>query len=149
MRRLHHRVFDQSRAGRAYEVAAWANAASAFAIAGGVAWTLWPRYSTNAIGIGVAVFVVAFVGLRFSLAHRMTVWIAATVGTLTIASLGAGLAWVFAHAVESPAAPSIGAAIGALIAAIAPAWSYAHLARRRADSIRDSLIDPVSVPHSR
>lgn len=148
-RRLHHLIFDQSRAGRAYEVAAWANGASALAIALGVGWLLWPRVAENAIWIALVAAVVAFVGLRLSLAHRMTVWIAATTGTLTIASLGAALAWVFGHVIETPAAPSVAAAIGALAAAALPAWSYAHLAARRARDVRDSLIDPVSVPASR
>ena len=76
-------------------------------------------------------------------------WIAAGFGTLTIAALGGALAWLFGHAVESPAAPSIAAVLGALFASLGPAWSYAHLARRRAEDVRDSLLAPVSVPHSR
>jgi hypothetical protein len=146
---LHHAVFHASREGRAGEIAAWANGASAFAIAAGVTALGWSRLSMHAAWIGLAVGIVTFAGLRLSLAHRVTVWIAAAFGTLTIAALGGGLAWLFAHVVESPAAPSIAAVLGALAAALAPAWSYAHLAKRRKENVRDSLISPVSVPHSR
>ncbi|MDB4937669.1 MAG: hypothetical protein JWP87_4641, partial [Labilithrix sp.] len=50
----------------------------------------------HAAWIGLAVGIVSFAGLRLSLAHRVTVWIAAAFGTLTIAALGGGLAWLFA-----------------------------------------------------
>ena len=151
-RTAHHAVFHASRGGRAAEIAAWANAASSLAVAGGVVAVTWSQLAlapAHAAWIGLLAGVVAFVGLRLSLAHRFTVWIAAAFGTLTIAALGGALAWLFAHVVESPAAPSVAAVLGAVFAALGPAWSYAHLARRRAEADRDSLIAPVSVPRSR
>jgi hypothetical protein len=78
------------------------------------------------------------------------VWVAAVAGTVTISALGGSVAWLFAHVVDSALAPSIAAVAGALGAALAPAWGYAQLVRRRAEHIRDSLIDPpVSAPTSR
>ena len=151
-RAVHHAVFHASREGRAAEIAAWANAASSVAVGAGVAVVVWSQLAllpASAAWIGLVAGVVAFVGLRLALAHRLTVWIAAGFGTLTLAALGGSLAWLFGHVVESPAAPSIAAVLGALVAALAPAWSYAHLARRRAEDVRDSLIAPVSVPRSR
>ena len=149
LRLLRHAVFQASRKGRAGEIAGWANGASALAVAAGVTALGWPQLSMHAAWIGLAVGVISFGGLRLALAHRVTVWIAATLGTVTVAALGGGLAWLFAHVVERPAVPSIAAVVGALGAAIAPAWSYAHLAKRRKENVPDSLISPVSVPHSR
>ncbi|MBX3189885.1 MAG: hypothetical protein KF819_22860 [Labilithrix sp.] len=148
-RTVHHAVFDESREGRAAEVAAWSNAASALALGAGATALAWSRSGSRALAIGAATFVVAFVLLRLLLAHRVSVWFAAALGTLTVSALGGGLAWVFAHVVEHPAAPSIGAAIGALLAAALPAWSYGTIARRRRDEIPDSLLEPVSLPRSR
>lgn len=138
-----------SREGRASEIAIWSNAASALVVAGGVAALTWPQLPGHAAWIGLGAGIVAFIGLRLSLAHRWTVWIAAAFGTLTIAALGGGLAWLFGHVLESPSAPSIAAVLGAIAAALAPAWSYAHLARRRSEGRRDSLLEPISVPRSR
>ena len=146
---MHHAVFDVSREGRASEIAIWSNAASALAVAGGVVALTWAQLPVHAAWIGLGAGVVAFVGLRLSLVHRWTVWIAAAFGTLTIAALGGGLAWLFGHVLESPSAPSIAAVLGAIGAALAPAWSYAHLARRRSEGRRDSLLEPISVPRSR
>jgi hypothetical protein len=148
-RRLRHAVFDESRAGRAAEVAAWANAASAVGVGVGVAALTWGRLSGNAVWIGVVVAVVTFAGLRLSLAHRITMWISAVVGTLSVAAIGGTIAWVFGHVIESGAAPSIAGVLGAVVSASLPAWSYAHIARRRANDVPDSLLEPVSVPHSR
>jgi hypothetical protein len=143
-------VFEVSREGRAAEIAAWSNAATALAVAGAVASVAWSRVHVHALTIGLACGLVAFVALRFALAHRVTVWVAAVAGTLTISALGGSAAWLFAHVVDSALAPSIAAVAGALGAALAPAWGYAQLARRRAEHIRDSLIDPpVSGPTSR
>lgn len=142
LRFLHHLVFDASRAGRSSEVAAWSNGLAALGLGGG-AYALtrsWP----GAIGVVVLVFVL----LRGALAHRHTVWIPACLGTLTVAAIGGGLAWLFGHVIEVPAAPSIAAVLGAFLSALAPAWAYATLAQRRTRAIRDSLIDPVSVPPS-
>jgi hypothetical protein len=150
VRRLRHAVFDESRAGRAAEVAAWSNAASALAVAAGTGALLWSHVGVHAIWVGLGVSALTFAGLRLSLAHRLTVWIAAVIGTLTIASFGGSLAWLFAHVIETPSAPSIAGVLGADVAALLPAWAYSHLARRRANDVRDSLLDPVSVPpHSR
>jgi len=87
--------------------------------------------------------------LRLALTHRLTVWFAATVGTLTVAAAAGAFAWLFAHVIEVAAAPSIAAIIGALLASLAPAWSYAQIARQRAGDVRDSLVEPVSAPRSR
>ena len=110
---------------------------------GGAAYALtrsWP----GAIGAVVLVFVL----LRGALAHRNTVFIPASLGTLAVAAVGGGLAWLFGHVIEVPSAPSIAAVLGAVLSALAPAWAYATLAQRRARDIRDSLVDPVSVPPS-
>ena len=146
---VHHAIFDASRGGRASEIASWANAASALAVAAGVAAALWSRLGSDALWAGLGALVVVFVGLRLSLAHRVTVWIAAAFGTLTIAALGGSLAWLFGHVVEVPDAPSIAAVLGALAAALAPAWSYTQLARLRSERVRDSLLEPLSAPRSR
>jgi hypothetical protein len=98
----------------------------------------------SSLWIGLVAGAVTMIVLRLALAHRYTVWLAATLGTLTIGALGGLLAWLFAHALEMPSAPSIAGAIGAVLAALAPAWSYAHLAGRRAENVRDSLVDPIS-----
>jgi hypothetical protein len=148
-RSVHHAIFHASREGRASEIAGWANAASALAVAAGIVVFTWARLPVHAAWIGVFAGLVTFVGLRLSLAHRFTLWIAAAFGTLTVAALGGALAWLFGHLVESPAAPSIAAVLGAVAAALIPAWGYAHLARRRAANVRDSLIEPISVPGSR
>jgi hypothetical protein len=150
-RRVRHAVFDESRAGRAAEIALWSNGASALAVAASAGALLWSRLSLHAVWIALALGVVTFAGLRLSLAHRVTVWIAAFAGTLTIAALGGSFAWVFAHVLEMPDAPSVAGVLGALVAALLPAWSYAQLARRRANHVRDSLLDPISgpAPHSR
>ncbi len=143
VRFVHHLVFDASRAGRSSEIAAWSNAFASLAIGAG-AFALarsWP--------IGFGAFVLAFALLRASLAHRLTVWIAASLGTLAVGALGGGLTWLFAHVIDMPSAPSIAAVLGAIGSSLAPAWAYANLAQRRADDVRDSLIHPVSVPPSR
>jgi hypothetical protein len=142
-----HVVFDASRVGRAGEIAAWSNAASALAVAVGTGALLWSRFAINAAWLGLFTGVATFVALRLALAHRYTVWISALVGTLTIAALGAGVAWLFGHVIEAPHAPSVAAALGAILAALAPAWAYGQLAQRRASSERDSLMSPV--PSSR
>ena len=146
---LRHAIFDESRQGRAAEIAGWSNAASAVVIAAGVGAFTWSRLGLHAVWVGLAVGAITLALLRLALAHRTTVWIASTLGTLTLATLGGSLAWLFAHVLEIPSAPSIAAILGALGAALAPAWSYAQLARRRAEHIRDSLIEPISVPRSR
>jgi hypothetical protein len=144
-----HVVFDASRQGRAAEIAAWANAASAFAVAGGTAALLWARFASHAAWIGLLAGAVSLLVLRLALTHRYTVWFAAVVGTLTVAAAGGSVAWLFGHVVEAPSAPSIAAVLGSLGAALPPAWGYSQLAKRRANDDRDSLIDPVSVPSSR
>ena len=149
-RALQHALFHESRQGRAAEVASWSNAASAVAIAAGVTACAWSSLPVHSAWLGLLAGALTFIGLRLTLANRFTVWIAATVGTLTVAALGGGLAWLFAHVLESAAAPSIAAVAGALLAAALPAWSYAHVARRRAEGVRDSLVEPpISAPRSR
>lgn len=149
LRAIRHAVFDESRGGRAAEIAAWSNGASAVAIAAAVTALGWERLPVHAAWVGLLSGALALVVLRFSLTHRLTVWFAAAVGTLTVAAVGGALAWLFAHVVEIAAAPSIAAVGGALLAALAPAWSYASIARRRAEDVRDSLVEPVSAPRSR
>ena len=142
LRFVHHLVFDASRAGRSAEIAAWSNGLAALGLGGG-AYALtrsWP----GALGVAVLVFVL----LRGALAHRHTVWVPATLGTLAVGAVGGALAWLFGHVVEVPSAPSIAAVLGAVLSALAPAWAYANFAQRRARDIRDSLVDPVSVPPS-
>ena len=148
-RAVHHGVFDASRVGRASEIAAWSNAASAFAVALGTTALLWTRFATNAAWLGLLAGALALLVLRLALAHRYTVWISAAVGTLTLSSVGGALGWIFGHVVETPSAPSVAAVLGALLAALAPAWAYSQLAKRRASGARDSLIDPISAPTSR
>jgi hypothetical protein len=148
-RAAHHVVFDASRVGRAGEIAAWSNGASGLAVALGMTALLWARFGSNATWLGLLAGAVTLLVLRLALAHRYTVWISALIGTLTIASLGGGVAWLFGHVVESPSAPSVSAVLGALLAALGPAWAYAQLAKRRARAERDSFIDPISVPSSR
>lgn len=144
-----HIVFDASRQGRAAEIAAWSNAASAFGVALGTTALLWTRFGGNAAWLGLVAGAVTLLVLRLALAHRYTLWFSAVVGTLTTASLGAAVAWLFGHVVEAPVAPSLAAVLGAVLAALAPAWAYSQLAQRRGSSDRDSLIDPISVPSSR
>lgn len=146
-RAIHHVVFDASRVGRAGEIAAWANAASAFAIAVATGALLWARFATHAAWLGLVAGLVTLLVLRLALAHRYTVWISALIGTLTVASVGATAGWLFGHVVETPNAPSIAAAFGAILAALAPAWAYGQVAQRRANAERDSLLSPV--PSSR
>jgi hypothetical protein len=149
VRAADHVVFDASRVGRAGEIAAWSNGASALAAALGTTALLWNRFGTSAAWLGLVAGAVTLLVLRLALAHRYTVWISAAVGTLTIASLGASVAWLFGHVVEAAAAPSVAAVLGALLAGLAPVWAYAQLAKRRANAERDSFIDPVSIPSSR
>ena len=118
-------------------------------MAAGVTALAWDRLPFHSAWLGLAAGALTMVVLRLALAHRFTVWIAASIGTLTIGALGGFLVWLFAHVIEAPAAPSIGAVVGAILAALAPAWSYAHLARQRAGNVRDSLVDPISARPSR
>ena len=111
---------------------------------GVAAWSELALPPTRAVWVGLVGFAFAFVGLRVALAHRSTLWIAAGFGTLTVAAVGGSLAWLFGHLLDGPSAPSIAAVLGAVVAALGPAWGYARLARRRAEGVRDSLIEPVS-----
>ena len=149
LRAVDHAIFDASRVGRAGEIAAWSNAASALAVALGATALLWTEFAYSAGWFGLGAGVVSLVLLRLALTHRFTVWLSACAGTLTIAALGSSVAWLFGHMVEAPWAPSVAAVLGGVLAAVLPAWAYSQLARRRANAERDSLIDPVSVPSSR
>lgn len=145
-RALRSAIFVESRQGRAAEIAGWSNAASAVAVAACAVALAWSRLASNALWLGLATGAITLFLLRLALTNRVTVWIASVLGTLTVAGLGGALTWVFAHVVEMPTLPPIAAVLGAFLASLGPAWSYAQLARRRADSIRDSFIDPISVP---
>jgi hypothetical protein len=124
-------------------VAAWSNAAAAVGVGAGCFWLF------RSWILALVACIVTFAGLRLALAHRVTVWFAASFGTLAVAAVGGGFAWLFAHLLEAPQLPSIAAVFGAVLSATVPAWSYARLALRRAEHVPDSLIDPVSVPSSR
>jgi hypothetical protein len=142
LRGLHHAIFNASRDGRSAEIAAWSNAIASLGLGAGT-YVLSHSLPGTAL-----VPVIAFVLLRAALAHRLTVWIAASLGTLAVAALGGGLAWLFAHVIEIPAVPSLAAIFVAVLSALVPAWAYARLAQRRGANIRDSLVDPISVPPS-
>ncbi len=142
-------MLDESRGGRAAEIAAWSNGASAVIVAAAITVIGWNRLPLHAAWAGLCGGALMLVVLRLALTHRLTVWLAAAAGTLTVAAAGGALAWLFAHVLEEAAAPSIAAVIGALVAALAPAWSYAQIARQRAGDERDSLVEPISAPHSR
>jgi len=142
-RAVHHAIFHASREGRSAEIAFWSNTVAAVGLGGGAFYL--ERSWLLAAGVAVA----AFVLLRIALAHRVTVWIAASFGTLAVSAAGGGLAWLFAHVIESPSAPAIAAILGAVATATVPAWAYGNLAQRRAEAIPDSLFEPISVPSSR
>jgi hypothetical protein len=149
IRTLAHAVFDESRGGRAAEIAAWSNAAAAVAVALAIIVAGWDRLAVHAAWLGLGAGAITLLVLRLALTNRLTVWIAALAGTLTVAAIAGVLAWLFGHVVEIAQAPSIAAVAGALLGALAPAWGYGHIARRRASDVRDSLVDPVSAPRSR
>ncbi len=142
MRAVHHAIWSESREGRAAEIVAWSNAAAALGV-GAQAFVLGAS-----VGVAVAVAVLAFLLLRLALVHRVTVWIAAAFGTVAVAGAAGGLAWLFAHVVENPAAPPIAAAAAGVLTALVPTRAYVQLARRRANDVRDSLIEPVSARSS-
>jgi hypothetical protein len=143
LRSIHHAIVYESSAGAASEIAAWANVVPAVAAGAGA----WLASSSSAVALGCAL--VVYVALRLALANRVTVWIAATLGTLGVAAAGGALAWLFAHAVEHPSAPPIAAVAGALASAAAPAWAYAQIARRRLDDVPDSgFLRAPSMPPS-
>lgn len=142
LRAVHHAVFHESREGRAAEVVAWSNAGAALG-AGAQAFVLGAS-----VAVSVAIAVLAFVLLRLALLHRVTVWIAAAFGTIAVAGAAGGLAWLFAHVVENPAAPPIAAAAAGVLVAIVPTRAYVQFARSRANDVRDSLVEPVSARSS-
>lgn len=133
----------ESRAGRAAEVTAWANAVASLLVGAG-AFALFHGWLA-ALGVAVASFVL----LRVALAHRIALWISAALGTISVAAIGGVLAWLFAHVVDRPYVPIVAAVLGAAFAALVPGWAYVALARRRADDIPDSLVDAWHVPASR
>lgn len=138
LRAVHHAIFHESREGRAAEIVAWSNAAAALG-AGAQAFVLDCSPAAS-----LAIAVLAFLLLRVALLHRVTVWIAAAFGTVAIAGAAGGIAWLFAHVIEHPAAPPIAAGAAGVLAAIVPTCAYVRLAKRRAENVPDSLIEPVS-----
>jgi hypothetical protein len=142
-RKLHHIVFHASREGRASEIAAWSNALASIGLGIG-SFVL-----THSSPLATCAPIILFVLLRAALTNRVTIWIAGVTGTVAVAAVGGGLAWLFGHVIEIPSVPLIAAAIVALGSASIPVWAYRRLAQRRADDVRDSLIDPISVPSSR
>lgn len=142
LRLLDHAIFDASRHGRVAEITGWSNAFASLGL-GGLVYLL-----TSSWQVAVGTPIVAFILLRIALVNRHTVWIAASLGTLAVSGLAGFLTWLFAHVAEIPWLPSVAAVIVALASATVPAWAYGRLAQRRTSHIRDSLIDPVSVPSS-
>jgi hypothetical protein len=142
-RAMHHVVFHASREGRAAEIVGWSNVVASLVLGGAI----FAR--TRHAGLSVAVAVVALLLLRLALANRVTVRIAAVLGTVAVAAMGGGASWVLAHVLESvPSAPIVAAVIGTALSAVMPVWAYGRIAHLR-EHTRDSLIDPVSVPSSR
>lgn len=142
LRAVHHSIFHESSAGRAAEVVAWSNAAAALGV-GAEGFVLGLSLAAAA-----ALAILAFVLLRVALLHRITIWIAAAFGTVAVAGAAGGLAWLFAHVVEIPAAPPIAAACAGVLAAILPTRAYVKLARSREADVPDSLVDPISARSS-
>lgn len=144
LRRAHALVFAASRDGRAFEIVVWSNALASAALAAGT------QHLCHAWPLTVTVGLVGFVLLRVALVHPVTIWLAASLGSLGVAATAGTLAWLFGHVVERPAAPAIAAVLVAVGSSTVPAWAYARLAERRvnAERPRDSLLDPVSVPSS-
>lgn len=143
LRYLHHTVFDESREGRAYEIVAWSKAFAGFGLGAG-AFVL-----TRSHLAALCALLATLVLLRAALTSRRTLWIAASLGTASVAACGGALTWLFGHVIEVPAVPFIAGVLGATTSAAVPAWAYARLARRRAESVPDSLLEPLSVPVSR
>lgn len=125
----------ESSGGAAAEVVGYANALPALAAAAGA----WALASTAWIAIVAGLVVYAL--LRLALAHRITIWIAAVLGTLAVAALVGVLAWVFAHFVEAPWAPPLGAVLGVLAGGALPGWAYGRLIVARMNDVPDSLIE--------
>jgi hypothetical protein len=141
LRYLHRLVFNASRAGRAAEIAGWSNALAGLAFGAGVYWLF------HSVPGALGTVIILFVLLRGALANRYTLWIAAACGSLAVSAAGGGLAWVFGHVIEHPAAPPILAIFASILSATVPAWAYAQVARQR-EAGPDSLLEPVSAPSS-
>jgi hypothetical protein len=142
LRVVRHAIFDASRQGRTAEITGWSNALASLGL-GGLGFFLTASWQ-----VAVVTPIVAFILLRVALVHRHTLWIPAALGTVAVSGVAGFLAWLFAHVAEVPWLPSVAAVVVALVSATAPAWAYGRLAQRRTNHVRDSLIDPVSVPSS-
>jgi hypothetical protein len=140
---LQHLVFNASRHGRCSEIAGWSNAVAALGFAAG-AMVLLKSWM-----LAGSVFLLAFVLLRLALANRISLGVAACCGTVAVAATGGGVAWLFAHVLESvPSAPWVALVLGGIVAGAFPAWAYGRLATLRESGVRDSLTHPESVPTS-
>lgn len=139
LRGVRNALVYESREGRAAEIAGWANFCSSalFAAAG--------YYATHAVSFAIAAGLASLVSLRLALAHRTTVRFAAAIGTVAVATVGGALAWLFAHALESWAAPPLAGALGAILGGALPARAYAQIAKRRAEDVPDSLLTSASL----
>ena len=133
-RAIHRAVVYESSGGAAAEVVGYANALPALAAAAGI----WALASTAWMAIVGGL--VTYALLRFALAHRVTIWIAATTGTLAVAALGGTLAWVFSHFVEVAWAPPFAAVVGVVAGGALPAWAYGRLIIARMNDVPDSLV---------
>jgi hypothetical protein len=127
----------ESRDGRAAEVAGWSNALAAIAMGGAV---VWQHGTWAAAG---ATILVAFLALRLALTNRVTVWLAAAVGTLTVGGATGALAWLFGHVAELAWVPPIAGLVVGVAAAALPAWAYTQIARQRLADVPDSLLEPT------
>lgn len=125
----------ESSGGAAAEVVGYANALPALAVAAG-AWAL-----ASTAWVTVVAGLVTYALLRLALAHRITIWIAAVLGTLAVAGLGGALGWVFAHFVEIAWAPTLGAVLGVIAGGALPGWAYGRLILARMNDVPDSLIE--------
>jgi hypothetical protein len=143
LRMLRHLLFNASRHGRCAEIAGWSNAVAALGFATGAMVLL------NSWILAAGVFVLAFVLLRLALANRLSLGVAACCGTIAVAGAGGGVAWLFAHVLESyPSAPWVALVVGGIAAGALPAWAYGRLLGLRESGVRDSLTHPESVPSS-
>ena len=96
-----HVVFDESRGGRAAEIAAWSNGASAVALGAAYGARVGAASGARARGSVLRRGALAFARPPPRARASLTLWIAAVGGTLTIAAGGGTLAWLFAHLVET------------------------------------------------
>ena len=89
----------------------------------------------------------AFVLLRLALENRVTLWVAAVVGTSFVTAVGAGIGWMLGQVFETADAPIALAIASAILASILPVVAYRRFIMRGSDDIGRESILP-SVPSS-